>query len=246
VKTLNLCILILIFAVGSTLAGKPPKPPQAQGLFITNEIADSDVNSVPYSIQSDGTGVYKDGLNGGLSGDVSVLMSNVCNGLLYGDRLLDLAVRQVKVTLTSANALQPGDYGYQVPAQPLGTVLNSVRMMNKLTCPDNKSMLNMTAGSKLFAEMHLRFAPMDATTNYYRLDMGVADEVETQKVQIFCNSVDSMGCKDWDIDPISDPDYTENPGRTRARLNYITTHGRGSTTNKGAFYMTFHIHVTRL
>ncbi len=241
-KILTLCVLILAVASGSAMAGKPgPKP---QGLFLTQEIADDDGVTL-YSIQSDGTGVYKDGMDGGLGGDVSVLMSNVCNGLIYGYRLLDLQVRQVKITLTSANALQPGDYLYQVPAQPLGTVLNSVRMMNKLTCPDNKSMLAMTAGSKLFSAMHLRLSPMDSTSNYYRLDMGAADEIETQKVQISCNSADSTGCNDWTIDPISDSDYTENPGMTRARLNYIVTKGRGSVTNRGAFYMTFHIHATR-
>lgn len=243
-----LCFLFLMLVVGTAMAGKPPK---GQGLFITQDIDDYDDNSVAYSIQSDGLGVYKDGLSGGSGTDVSVLMSNVCNGLTYGDRLLEntaTQIRKVKITLDSTNALVPGDFGYQVPAQPIGTVLSSVRFMNKCTCGANVSMYTMTANSKILCPMHLRLAG-DSNGNYYRLDMGTADEPETEMVQITCNSIGSDGhCNDWNIDPVSDPDYTVNPGRTRARLNYfVNCHGRGCAPdpNHGAFYVTFHLHVTR-
>ena len=246
-KVFAICVLFVTQAVSMTMAAAKPKP---QGLFITQDVADHDVNSVPYYIQSDGTGIYRDGLAGGISGDVSVLMDNVCGGLTYGDRLLDLQsaqVRKVAITLSSANALQPGNVGYVVPAQPLGTVLNSVRFMNKCTCGTNQSMFTMTPGSKILCPMHLRLSSIDSTGFYYRVDMGTAGEGETEQVQISCNSSGTDGkCNDWSIDPNSDPDLTANPGKTRARLVYISSsRGKNIESNHGAFYMTFHLHVTR-
>jgi len=243
-RIVAICFLILGLTMGAAMAaGKPPKD-----LPVTQEILDTDTNGVAYSIQSDGAGLYKDGTAGGLSGDISILMTNVCNGLTYGDRLLDLQVRQVKLTLTDANALHPGDFGYQVPAQPIGTLYNAVRFMNKCTCGANVSMYTMSAGSKIHCPMHLRLDPLDSTASYYRIDMGTDGETETEQVQITCNAADSSGCKDWYIDPISDPDYTVNPGRTRARLNYfVSCKGRNCAPDPyyGDFYMTFHVHVSR-
>lgn len=245
----GICVLVLLLTLASNNAMAAGKPPKAVDIPITQEIADSDGSSV-YNIESDGTGVYTDGLAGGVTGDVSVLMSNVYNGLTYGDRLLDLQsaqVRKVKITLDITNALQPGDYGYLVPAQPLGTVFNSVRMMNKCTA-ENKSMFTMMPGDKIFCEMHLLLSPFSGTSNYYRLDMGTIGEAETEEVQITCNASGADGkCNDWVIEPSSNPDYTVNPGVTRARLNYFVTKGKGqaTVTNMGAFYMTFRIYITR-
>jgi len=250
-KTFAICILCLTLVVGTALAGKPGGGAKPQGLVITQTIDDFDNNSVPYSIQSDGTGDYIDGLAGGISGDASVLMSGVCNGLTYGDRLLDLQMaqaRKVRITLENSNALQVGDTGYVVAANPIGTVSNSVRMLNTCTCGSNLSMYEMGPGSKIYCDMHLRLSPMDNTSNYYRLDMGTPGEEETEEVQISCNASGSDGkCSDWDINPISDPDYsTANPGLTRARLVLAKTErGKTTLTNQGAFYMRFHIHVTR-
>lgn len=242
-RILATCILCLLLAASNAIAAGKPKP---QGLVVTQDIADFDGNNVAYSIQSDGTGVYKDGLAGGVSGDVSVMMDNVCGGLTYGDRLLELApaeVRKVKFTLTSENAVQPGEPGYQVPAQPLGTVLNSVRLMNRCTCATNQSMYTMTAGSKIYCPMHAKFMPF--SSDHYVLDMGNDATNGSEQVQISCLAASNNHCTEWSIDPSSDPDFTPNPGRTRATLNYYSTyHGHETVTNKGGFYMTFHIHVT--
>jgi hypothetical protein len=243
--TFTLCVLLLTLVAGTSIAGKPQA---LKDLPITQEISDTDGNGVPYAIQSDGTGLYKDGTSGGFAGDVSILMTNVCGGLTWGDRLLDLQLRQVKITLTDANALHAGDFGYQAPARPFGTVSNAVRFMNKCTCGAGVSMYAMTAGAKIFCPMHLRLDPLDSTGSYYRIDMGTEGENETENVQITCNAADGSGCIDWFIDPISDPDYTENPGKTRARLNYfVSCHGKNCAPdpNYGDFYMTYHLHITR-
>src|SRR5262249_29833915 len=126
-------VLFLTLAASTVIAGGNPKP---QGLLITQNIADIDASGAPYSIQSDGLGVYKDGLAGGVSGDVSVLMSNA--NPIYADRLLDLRtaqIRQVSVRFLqgpNGNEVLPGDPGYVVPANPpvWGTIRNSVKFMN--------------------------------------------------------------------------------------------------------------------
>lgn len=243
-RIFTICILFFATVAGIGVAGKPdPKP---QGLVITQYIANEDPNFAPYFIQSDGLGGYKN-----VNGDASVLMGNGLNGIQFGDRLLDLLVtaRTVAVTFSPANAVLPGDPGYVVPANPpvWGTIYNSVRFMNKCT-GKYLSMLEMKADNKMTCPMHLHLDPLDGTKNYYRLDMGASDEPETQEVQISCNSADSVGCKDWFIDPIPvvNPDGSTSPGKTRARLNYFTyVHNQSTASNKGAFYMTFHIRATR-
>lgn len=232
-KVLVMCALLCALAVSGAMAagGKQVDIPITQG------ISDYDGNNVPFYIQSDGLGLYSNTVtsHGQTTGDRSVLMSNVCNGLTNGDRLLDTQVRKVRVTLDNTNACQPGDTNCLVPAQTLGTIVSTVRTMNTCTCDTNQSMYKMAAGSTIFCPMHLKLYNFN-----YRLDMGTTGENETQRVQIYCNAADSAGCKEWFIDPISDLDYTTNPGKTRARLVNLS-----NGQNMGNYYMTFDIHVTR-
>ncbi len=235
-RTFVTCILILI--AGVAFAGKPnaDKP-------ITHYISDYDPSFAAYSIQSDGGGAYLNGVNG----DISVLMANVLNGLTWGDRLLENGtIRKLAITFSQENAVQPGDPGYVVPANPpvWGTLYTGGRFMNKCT-GDNLSYYTMKPGDKIICQMHIRMHPLGSTTSYYRLDMGT--EEETQKVQISCNAADTAGCTDWFIDPIPvvNPDGSSSPGKTRARLNYFKSGKNPPPPNQGAFYMTFHIHVTR-
>ena len=235
--TFLIFIMTMTLLTGNAMAGKP-----GGDIPITQQISDYDVNAVAYSIQSDGLGDYTNTVTtykGKTTGIYSVLMSNTCNGQTNGDRLLDRAEwpaeRMVKITLDSTNAIMPGDPNYLVPSQLQGTITSGVRSMNTCTCDENLNMYKMAAGTKIFCPMHFKmYAPN------YRLDMRSHDEPETEKVQIVCNAADSSGCKDWDITPITDPDYTLNPGKTRARLINLN-----NGQNMGNFYMTFHLHVTR-
>jgi len=235
--------LFLTLLAGTAIAGKQPadKP-------VTHYLTDYDPNFAAYTIQSDGGGAYINGVNG----DLSILTANVLNGLTWGDRILENGtIRKLAITFSQQNAVQPGDPGYVVPANPpvWGTLYVGAKLMNKCTA-DGLSMYTMHAGDKIMCQMHARLHPLDATSNYYRLDMGTPGEDESQKVQISCNAHDSAGCTDWFIDPIPtvNPDGSTSPGKTRARLNYIVIcHGNGCAPdpNRGAFYMTFHVHVTR-
>ncbi|HSE43331.1 MAG TPA: hypothetical protein VLH08_21405 [Acidobacteriota bacterium] len=232
---LLISILLLTLVSNTAIAGKPVKD-----IPITQEISDVDVNSVPYYIQSDGLGIYTHTLatsRGKTTGTNSVLMTNVCGGLTYGDRLLETTTdsRKVKVTLDQTNAIQPGDPNYVVPAQFFGTITSTVRFMNKCTCGAGQNMYTMPADTEIYCPMHIRMNSVN-----YRLDMGTAGETETEFVRIYCIAADSAGCKEWTLDPISDPGDTTNPGRTRARLVDLNTN-----ENLGNYYMTFHLHVLR-
>jgi hypothetical protein len=233
-------ISILSLLLLSSIAIAAGKPPKAVDIPITQQIFDTD-GSNPYYIQSDGLGDYTHTLVVGKrssTGSTSVLMENVCGGLTNGDRLLDQvsdSVRKVKVTLDDTNSIKPGDPNYLVPAVFSGTITSSARFMNKCTCGAGVSMYAMPANTQIYCPMHVRMYQVN-----YRLDMGAAGETETEFVKIFCNAADSSGCKDWSIDPISNPVDTTNPGKTRARLVDL---GTGQTL--GNYYVTFHVHVTR-
>ena len=244
-KRIAMLLLVTIALTHSAMAkGRP-----LADIPVTQDIADEDGNFVPYYLQSDGLGAYQNGLNG----DKSVLMENGFNGLKYADRLLDLnelnVARNVRITFiqgTNGNEVLPGDPGYIVPAAPpqWGTVYTPTRMMNQCSSFNNSGFLPMSAGDTIHCPMLISVEPTDGTNNHYRLAMGFNDRPETQKVQITCNAADSAGCNDWVIDPIPNPDGTA--GKTRARLEYVsTTKGKTILTNKGAFYLTFHMHVTR-
>ena len=236
-KTLTMAILVLNLLAGMAIAaGKPP-----QDKPVTHNIADYDPNFASYTIQSDGLGPYTHTFRtskGKSTGTTSVLMTNVCGGLTYGDRLLDQSndnSRTVKITFDSTNSIQPGDPNYLLPPQFFGTFDGTVRNMNKCTCGTGQNMYTMAAETKIYCPMHFVLH-----SENYRLDMGTAGEPETEFVQITCNATDAAGCKDWSIDPISDPEDTTNPGRTRARLVNLS-----NGQNLGNYYMTFHLHVTR-
>ena len=93
----------------------------------------------------------------------------------------------------------------------------------------------MAADTRIFCPMHFRLYGAN-----YRLEM-IGGDNETDSVQIYCNDADLTGCKEWTIDPISDPIYTSNPGKTRAHLIDLGNNNQ----NIGDYYMTFHLHVTR-
>ena len=236
----GICVLFMFLTLVSSSALAAGKPPKAVDIPITQEISDVDSSSVPYYIQSDGLGLYTHTLvtsKGKTTGTNSILMSNVCGGLTNGDRLLETTTdtRKAKVTFDQTNAIQPGDPNYVVPAQFFGTIESTFRFMNKCTCGTGQSMYTMPANTQIYCPMHIVMNSMN-----YRLHMGAAGEPEEEFVKIFCIAADSSGCKEWTIDPISNPADTTNPGKTRTRLVDLNTN-----ENLGNYYMTFHLHITR-
>ncbi len=228
---------VLLLVATAAFAGKP-----ASDIPVTTNLADYDATNTPYYVQSDAGGAYSNGLNS----VTSILVANGYNGFTWGDWRLDLSSstsRTARITFSTANAVQPGDPGYQAPANPpfWGTQSEAARMENKCT-QDNLDMLMMKAGDSFQCVMIIRLP--GPNSGYYRLYMGRTWYSETDDVQVSCDSADAGGCNDWFIDPIPvvNPDGTTSPGRARARLNLDV---RNKTTDDGDFYLTFHIHVTR-
>jgi hypothetical protein len=213
---------------------------------VTSNLTDYDAYNVDYYVQSDALGAYSNGAGGA----TSILEANGYNGITWGDWRLDLSsstTRTVRVTFAEANAVQPGDPGYTAPANPpyWGTHFETVLMENKCSL-DHHDMLTMKAGDKFTCDLSIRFPPATHST-FYRLEMDptLLNEPETQQAQVSCNAANSGGCSDWFIDPIPvvNPDGSTSPGKTRARLDLVDS--KGSLTNEGDFYLTFHFHVTR-
>lgn len=234
-RSLSIFLVLLPAAFGFAKTGGSDIP-------VTTYLADVDATGTPYYLQSDGGDAYKNGVNS----VTSILVANGYNGIVDGDWRLDLSsstIRTFGVTFSSSNAVQPGDPGYQAPANPpyWGTEYQAARMENKCT-QDSHDMLTMKAGDSFQCVMIIRL--LGPNSGYYRLYMGKSWYSETDYVQVSCNSADSGGCNDWFIDPIPvvNPDGSTSPGKARTRLNYDL---RNQTTDDGDFYLTFHIHVTR-
>ncbi len=225
----------------TTRAGKPmPDIP------VTTYLADYDAVGAAYYVQSDTHGSYSNGA----AGVSSILVANGYNHIVNGDWRLDILAstsRTVGTTFETANAVQPGDPGYTAPAEPpyWGTGFQVVRMENKCTMI-NHNMLAMKAGDTFTCPTIIKLPNGSA---WYRLDMAASwtflNEPETQDVQVSCNSANAAGCNDWFLDPVPvvNADGSTSPGKARARLNLVDSHG--GLNNKGDFYLTFHIHVTR-
>jgi len=217
-------------------------------LAVTTYLADYNASNAPYYVESDTQGGYTNGTNN----VTSILVANGYNSIVDGDWRLDTSastIRTIRVTFSDDNAVKPGDPGYTAPAEPpyWGTAFEAVRMENECSL-EHRDMLTMKAGETFTCGMSIRL-PQVTSSTFYRLEMSPAhlNEPEIQEVQVSCNAADSSRCSDWFIDPIPvvNADGSTSPGRTRARLDLVNTHGAGSLTDKGDFYMTFHFHVTR-
>jgi hypothetical protein len=238
----NMIIFAFILLVGAvTFASKP-----VSNVPVTTYLSDFNPSNAPYYVYSDGGGAYQNGV----AGVGSYLNANGYNRISWGDWRLDSynsPSRLVAVTFSTANAVQLGDPGYTVPAAPpyWGTQFFAMHMENKCT-EDKLDMLTMKPGDKFTCNTIFRFP--STLAGDYALQMGTYDsfypEPETQRVQVSCNASNNGGCTDWFIDPIPvvNPDGSTSPGQTRARL---TSGLSAPFTNKGDFYLTFHIHVTR-
>ena len=238
----RLLLMALVSLIGAIAFATKPTP----NISVSTYLSDFNASNAPFYVYSDGGGAYQNGV----AGVGSYLNSNGYNRISWGDWRLDLynsPSRLVAVTFSTANAVQSGDPGYTVASAPpyWGTQFFAMHMENKCT-EDKLDMLTMKPGDKFTCNTIFRFP--STLAGDYALQMGTYDsfypEPETQRVQVTCNAANSGGCTDWFIDPIPvvNPDGSTSPGQTRARL---TSGLSAPFTNKGDFYLTFHIHVTR-
>jgi hypothetical protein len=214
-------------------AGSQPVPKSPRCIMpVTTVIGSLDSNGLPADIASDGLGPYSNGI----SGVTSFLTDNGYNGIAFGDWQFDTyasTARFVSHSIDPEDAVQPGDPHYTAPANPpfWGTQVLTSRLTTKCTLINN-NMLAMTAGSSFTCPMINKF---NVGNIDYHLNAAQAFDQypEVTDALVRCNATDSLGCKDWFIDPIG-------LGQAVGRL--VPT---GTTINDGNFYMRFHIHITR-
>jgi hypothetical protein len=246
--------LFLVFLVTLAFAGKPPRD-----VSVTTYLSDYNAAGTAYYIQSDDqTGPVHAAIgeyDNNYQNVSSFLNANTYNGLPPGDWTLDLlssTSRTMRLTLSSLNEIQPGQPGYTVPPNPpfLGTDSLVSRFAEYCTAIGLDIGTMTAVNQTIQCPAIFRFNWNSST--YYRVYMtglwSTFYAPETTYVQIQCNALGTNGyCNDWYIDPIpiSNGDGTFSPGQAIGRLVAITTTGTGTATNKGDFYMTFNVHVTR-
>lgn len=252
------CVVGSVMAMAA-LAGAAGKP--SSNVPVTTYVNDSNASGNSYYIQSDGQLGPVNGAVGeydnGYQNVSSYLNANTYNKLPPGDWTLDLlssTVRTMRLTLSSANEIQPGQTGYTVAPNPPFVGTNPVVSRFAEFCTAiGLDMGTMTVNQTIQCPAIFRFSWNSGSE--YRVYMTGSWSApgqtapETTDVQIQCNSVGANGyCNDWYVDPIpvSNGDGTFSPGQAIGRLTAAVS-TRGSTTfvNDGDFYMTFHVHVTR-
>lgn len=245
-------ILVLLFlASTATFAG-----PGISGIPVTSYMSDLNSSGIAYYVQSDGQAGPLNGAVGeydnGYQNVTSILNANTYNHEPPGDWqliLLNSTLRTMRLTLSSANAVPPGQPGYTVPANPPfhGTDSLVSKFEEKCTAIYLDMGTMNQVGQAFNCPAVFRF---NWGSSYYRVWMtgswgGYAPE--STQVHIQCNGLGTNGyCNDWFIDPIPvvNADGTTSPGQAIGRL--VSPSGRaGAEVDYGDFYMTFHVHITR-
>ncbi|MBV9626072.1 MAG: hypothetical protein JOZ14_19055, partial [Acidobacteria bacterium] len=180
----------------------------------------------------------------------SYLNANTYNHQPPGDWWLDLlssTSRTMRLTLSSSNAVPPGQPGYTVPANPpfQGTLNITSKFEEKCTAVSLDVGTMNKVGQTITCPAVFRF---NWGSTYYRVWMtgSWGGYSETTPIQIQCNGLGTNGlCNDWFIDPIPvmNANGTVSPGQAIGRL--VTPANHNAEVNEGDFYMTFHVHVTR-
>jgi hypothetical protein len=216
------------------LAAKPPKP--SSDIPVTTYIEPLDGNGLPADTLGDGLGAYVHGA-GGVS---SVLTANAVNGLTHGDWRFTASAtgRKFGIAFDLADAVQPGEPAYLVPATPpyWGTQLVPGNINVQCTFVNN-SMKTMTAGASFECPLATNFVFNGITYHKSAMHSFYDGHPETTDVQVVCNAADAGGCNDWFIEPIG-----QDPAI--ARLGRQNKHPKPNT-HIGTFYVRFRIHVTR-
>jgi hypothetical protein len=221
--------------VGSTTAAKGGGKPSGDIAVITT------IEALPAAEISPVGGTYSHGQEG----VTSVLMSNTCNGLTWGDWQLSTynAARRVGHSFLSDSAVPLGEWGYTIPPDPPfdGTEHLPTELQVKCTCQENLSMLAMSAGQAIACPLINRFTR--ANGEEFALNAGTAQNPgDMTNVQITCLAADTDGCREWSITPIPNL-LTQN--RAVGRLHQLLSKGKVRGVHRGNFYLRFAIHVTR-
>jgi hypothetical protein len=210
-----------------------------QNIAVTTTISDVAQGSAG-EIASDGQGAYTNGA----SSVVSILTTNGYNGIAYGDWQFDTrssTARSVGHGFYADDEIAVNPPLFTVPANPpyLGQQNFPSRLQVECTFV-NKSMLAMAANSTITCGMLNDWVVSSTVTNDLHMAPTLTTTIpEATDIQIVCNAADSVGCKDWTLEPLPQ-------GSIGRLVQVVTDRGNKVTkTDEGDFNVRFLIHVTR-
>jgi hypothetical protein len=208
---------------------------------ITAVLEDVDGSGLASDVASDGLGPYQDNV-GGIT---SVLLAAAYNNLTHGDWELEgraSTTRTARYTLDPADAVQPGDPAFLVPATPpfWGTENVRFHMQTKCTFVGN-SMKAMTAGASFTCPLLQSIRRANGTNFGLQAAQSFTGFSETTDVRVVCNAADASGCTDWFVEPIP----SLHQGQAIARLMQAASKPGKPNTHIGTFYIRFRVRLTR-
>ena len=215
-KRISIFTLILLLSLLPTSAfSQKGKPGPGSNTPVTSTIQDSDLNMVPYSIQSDRQGSYKNGVQS---------VSSIIQGI--GDWELDLinfgSSRRVFVSFD-----QPVASGY--PAPPLNG-LYPVRFITQ--CSSN--LTNLAAGASQKCPL---IVAVNVGSDRYSLRFYSTNFPGSEDVGWTCSAASNGKCVSWKM-------QSENDGNVAQLLKITTSKGKTVNTSYGFYNFTFSVDLT--
>jgi hypothetical protein len=245
-RILGLAAAILAVHVPHAAAARCPAGMVAVGnkcgIPVTTSFEFFDSQGALSTISNDSSGVYTHG-----GGVLSYLLDDGVNGLKH-DWRFDVrgTTRRVVETLSQADRVTSGPhYTAWANDPPYWGTVGSEAMLNVQCTALFVDMLAMPAGqSRTCALINTFYYNGDdyRALNPAKSWTGFA---ETTDVQVTCNSTDSMGCKDWTIDPFDEVGGVGVQAVGRLVHHQVLPRGKTATESDGDFLMRFHIHITR-
>ena len=218
-KTILLLVLPTLLAFSATLSTQQAAPVKEPP--VTSTIHNTDAGGIPYRVQSDSLGAYKNGVD-----SVDSIIQLIGHWELD---LLNSTRRKIFVDLgepvpnTNPNNLPP----------PFATATVPARFISKCTT----NILNMANGATALCPLAIA---MDYDGQRYALRIQTTNYPGTQEVLWTCTSAANGKCTGWKMQ--SDP---AGQGKVAAQLLKITT-VRGKTVEelRGQYYISFNVDVT--
>ena len=220
-KTILFVTLLMLSVITTNVPAQKNKPAAASDKPVTSTIQDADANFVPYSLQSDTLGEYKNG--------VSSVVSQI---QAIGDWELDMLnspLRRVRVNFGDPvagsnpnNLAPPANASYQV------------RFLTQCSPSLQNLALNATQKCPLIIAVNVG-------ADRYSIRFNSSAFPGTENPSWSCTSVLNGKCNGWRMQSLA----ADNSGKLSAQLLKITT-SKGKTVNQdyGKYYFSFDVSLT--
>ncbi len=212
--------------------------PGGMSFNVTSIIANTDSNSLPFQLQSDGQGAYTTYKNSRTDSATSDVQANTCDWVLA---LSNSKMRTVKLSLA-----YPASNGAALPAGwPTDGSLVSIPALVMTNCARNSlnngiGFGDMTyAGQTLQCGFHITFYSQGIQ---YSLRMNASTYAGATWAQVTCTGAASNLCNAWTVTPI--PNLVTNPSTGQnSGIGELVQPSGG--TPLGLYYASFSATVTK-